>query len=198
MKKEILEKKPLDNQQAARYPTDRTVVLVGLMGAGKSTIGKRLAARLEMPFIDADSEIEKAAGMSISEIFEQHGEEAFREGESKVICRLLKQTPHVLATGGGAFMNEKTRDEISRVNAVSIWLKADIEILLKRVGRRSNRPLLNNSTPRQVLERLRREREPVYALADITVESNDVPHDQVVDIIIGKLATYRANGEPIS
>ena len=183
---------------AAHQPSldSRIIVLVGLMGAGKSTVGRRLAARLNLPFVDADSEIEKAAGMSVKDVFERHGEPAFRDGEYKVITRLLKEPPHILATGGGAFMNGKIRDEIHNANAVTIWLKADIEVLLKRVARRNTRPLLNNGAPRETLERLKREREPLYALADITVESNDVPHDDVVETIMNKLTQFYAREVP--
>lgn len=174
---------------------DRVIVLVGLMGAGKSTVGKRLAARLGVNFLDADSEIETAAGMTIAEIFEKHGEPAFRRGECRVIERLLqdmhKGVPPggVLATGGGAFMNEETRENIARYG-VSIWLRADLELLLKRVARRNNRPLLKGGDQREILSRLRDERYPVYALADIVVDSVDAPHEEVVNIILEKLGEY--------
>ena len=172
-------------------------MLVGLMGAGKSTVGKRLAARLGINFIDADSEIEIAADMSIAEIFEKHGEPAFRRGEGKVIERLLqdmhKGNPPggVLATGGGAFMNQETRDNIARYG-VSIWLRADLDLLLKRVARRNNRPLLKGGDQREILSRLRDERYPVYALADIVVDSVDAPHEEVVTTILEKLNEFFA------
>lgn len=164
----------------------RSVVLVGLMGAGKSSVGRRLAARLGFAFIDADTEIEKAAGATIPEIFASHGEAAFRDGERKVIARLLDQPHVVLATGGGAFMNTETRSRI-RERGVSIWLKAEIDILVKRCARRSNRPLLANGDLKATLSRLMTERYPVYAEADITVMSIDGPHDAVVDQIMQAL-----------
>jgi shikimate kinase len=156
------------------------------MGAGKSSIGRRLAARLNMPFVDADEEIERAANLSISEIFERHGEAAFRDGERRVIARLLGGPLGVLATGGGAFMDPQTRALI-RERGLSIWLKAEIETLLKRVARRSHRPLLKQGDPRAVLEKLMVERYPVYAEADLTIETGDGPHDLVVDQILAIL-----------
>jgi shikimate kinase len=170
---------------------NRTVALVGMMGAGKSSVGRRLAARLDVPFRDADSEIETAAGCSISEIFERYGEPAFRDGERRVIARLLSEAPHVLATGGGAFMDAKTRGAI-RAGAVSIWIKAPVEILLQRVKRRDNRPLLKDGDPRETLERLLREREPIYAEADLAIESEDGPHSQAVERIVSLLKQRRA------
>ena len=164
----------------------RTVALVGLMGAGKSSIGRRLANALGLPFVDADEEIEKAAARSISDIFEELGEAAFRDGERRVIARLLEDPPHVLATGGGAFMIESTRDLIRR-RAISVWLKTDIEVLLRRVERRNDRPLLRQGDPREVLERLAAERYPLYALADITVESGEAAHQATVDAILAAL-----------
>src|SRR3954451_6229870 len=158
----------------------RSVVLVGMMGAGKSTIGRRLSARLRLPFVDADTEIESAAGMSITDIFENHGEPHFRAGEARVIARLLDGGPAVLATGGGAFMREETRDRINQ-KAVSIWLKADAETIMKRVKRRADRPLLQTPDPSATVARLIGEREPVYQHADITICSRDVPHDRIVD-----------------
>ena len=149
---------------------DRTIVLVGLMGAGKSCIGRALARLHDLPFSDADAEIESAAGCSIEDIFALYGEEAFRDGERRVIARLLEQPVQVLATGGGAFIDARTRDRI-RERAISVWLRADIETLLQRVGRRGRRPLLKADAPRKVLERLIAERYPVYAEADITVET---------------------------
>ncbi len=165
----------------------RSIVLIGLMGAGKTTVGRRLAQRLGLPFVDADTEIEKAAGKSIPEIFEEDGEEFFRAGEEKVIARLLGGGPQVLATGGGAWMREITRERV-REKGISIWLKADIEVLMERVMRRPGRPLLETDDPRVVMERLMKERYPLYALADITVESRDVPHQAVVAGIIRQLA----------
>lgn len=170
----------------------RVIVLVGLMGAGKTTIGRRLAARLGVPFIDADAEIETAAGMSISEIFEKHGEAHFREGERRVIERLLRSgAGGVLATGGGAFIDPQTRLAIAR-HGVSVWLRADVELLLKRVQRRNTRPLLKQGDPREIMEKLRDQRYPIYALADIVTDSVDTPHDAVVDDIVAKLTAYFA------
>ncbi len=170
-------------------PVPKTIVLVGLMGAGKTSIGRRLAQRLSLPFLDADTEIEAAAGCTIEEIFERHGEAAFRDGERRVIARLLDNPPHVLATGGGAFMDPSTRSLI-RARAISIWLRADIDLLLARVSRRSNRPLLKNGDPRAILERLMAVRHPFYAEADITVDSVDGPPEAMVETVAAALAHY--------
>ena len=164
----------------------RSLVLVGMMGAGKSTVGRRLAARLGLLFLDADAEIEAAAGMSISDIFEVHGEPHFRDGEARVIARLLDGGPVVLATGGGAFMREETRKRIGE-KAVSIWLKADADIILRRVKRRPDRPLLRTPDPAATIERLIAEREPIYKHADLTIDSRDVPHDKIVDECVDAL-----------
>ncbi len=173
----------------------RCVVLIGMMGAGKSTIGRRMAARLRLPFIDADTEIETAAGMSIPDIFETHGEPHFRDGEARVIARLLEGGPAVVATGGGAFMREETRRRI-RDKAVSIWLKADAEIIMKRVRRRSDRPLLQNADPEGTVNRLLGEREPVYGTADLIILSRDVPHDRIVDECIDALHARLCRAAP--
>ncbi|MDO8288050.1 MAG: shikimate kinase [Parvibaculum sp.] len=172
----------------------RSIVLVGLMGAGKTTVGRRLAQRLGLGFVDADVEIERAAGETIPEIFERHGEAAFREGERRVIARLLEGPPQVLATGGGAFMDETTRHNIA-ARGISIWLKADLDVLMRRVSRRGNRPLLKQGDPRATMERLITERYPVYARADITVESIEGPHETVVDDVIAGLDAYRKTPE---
>ena len=164
----------------------KSVVFVGLMGAGKSCIGRRLADRLGLPFVDADSEIEAAAGCSIADIFESHGEDAFREGERRVIARLLDGPVRVLATGGGAFMDDVTRANIQE-RGISVWLSADIETLVTRVSRRDHRPLLRNSDPRAVLEALMAERNPVYASADIAVKSSDGPPRITVNAVIKEL-----------
>src|SRR5215470_11226525 len=164
----------------------RLIVLVGMMGAGKSTIGRRLAARLRLPFVDADTEIEAAAGMTIPEIFERHGEPHFRDGEARVIARLLDGGPVVLATGGGAFMREETRARIA-AKAVSIWLRADPDIIMRRVRRRADRPLLQTADPAATINRLLGEREPVYQHADLTIGSRDVPHDKIVEECIAAL-----------
>ena len=158
----------------------RLIVLVGMMGAGKSTIGRRLAARLRLRFVDADGEIETAAGMTIPEIFEIHGESYFRDGEARVIARLLEDGPAVLATGGGSFMREETRGRIG-TRAISIWLKADADVIMRRVRRRADRPLLHTTDPAATVGRLMTEREPVYQHADLTICSRDVPHDKIVD-----------------
>ena len=162
------------------------IILVGMMGAGKSSVGRRLAAALNLPFRDADEEIERAAGRSISEIFSERGEAEFRAGERRVISRLLDEPPHVLATGGGAFMNPATREVVAR-KAFSIWLKADPEVLARRVGRKDTRPLLKGKDARAVLTALLAEREPTYRLADLIVESADAPHQATVEIIIKAL-----------
>ncbi|MGD9501225.1 MAG: shikimate kinase [Methyloceanibacter sp.] len=187
----LTESKKDDRQAGAAWIRDalgpRSIVLIGLMGAGKTAVGKRLASRLELPFVDADSEIEAAAGATISEIFAEHGEAYFRQGERKVIARLLESGPQVLATGGGAYMDPGTRASI-KAHGVSVWLKADLKVLLKRVGRRDNRPLLAAGDPAEVMKRLMDKRYPVYAEADVTVESRDVPHDVMVGTVIDALA----------
>lgn len=165
----------------------RSVVLVGMMGAGKSSIGRRVAARLTVPFVDADGEIEAAAGMTIPEIFDNHGEAYFRAGEARVIARLLEGGPQVLATGGGSFMNPDTRAAI-KANGISFWLKAEFEVLLRRVKRRTDRPMLKTADPEETLKRLIAERYPVYALADATILSRDAPHEKIVEEIIEDLA----------
>jgi len=159
---------------------------VGLMGAGKSTVGRRLAAALRLPFHDADQEIETAAGCSISDFFDRYGEAAFRDGERKVIRRLLDGPRHVLATGGGAFMDPTTRALIKE-KGLSVWLRANIDLLMERVTKRPTRPLLKNDDPRATMERLMAERYPIYAEADITVDSNGGPHDAIVQQILSQL-----------
>jgi shikimate kinase len=171
----------------------RSIVLVGMMGAGKSTIGRRLSARLRLPFVDADTEIEAAAGMSIPDIFETHGEPHFRDGEARVIARLLDGGPAVIATGGGAFMREETRGRI-RSKAASIWLKADADIIMRRVKRRVDRPLLQTTDPAITVARLIEEREPVYQHADLTIWSRDVPHEKIVDECIDALHALLCGG----
>lgn len=165
----------------------RSIVLVGMMGAGKSSVGRRVAARLDIPFVDADHEIETAAGMSIPEIFESHGEAVFRDGERKVIKRLLEGGPQVLATGGGAWMAPETRRAV-REHGLSIWLRAEIDVLIKRVRRRQDRPLLRGADPEGTLRRLLDIRGPVYATADKVVESRDVSHEVVVREVLEKVA----------
>jgi shikimate kinase len=179
------------------FAPPRTIVLVGLMGAGKSAIGRRLAQKLHLPFIDADQEIERAAGCSIEEFFAKHGEAAFREGERRVMSRLLDQPAHVLATGGGAFIDEATRSLV-RQRAISVWLRAELPLLLERVQRRSNRPLLKQGDPRQVLEQLMQKRYPIYAEADITVDSRDNPAEQTTQDVIDALQRFLAPTQPIS
>jgi shikimate kinase len=168
----------------------RSIVLVGMMGVGKSSVGRRLAARLSIPFVDADSEIEKAADMTIPEIFARHGEPYFRSGEARVIARLLENGPQVLATGGGAFMNADTRALI-KLKGVSVWLHADFDVLQRRTSkRRSDRPLLQTEDPAETLRALLAEREPTYALADLTVQSREVPHEAIVADVMMALASY--------
>jgi shikimate kinase len=168
-------------------PFSKTIALVGLSGVGKSSVGRRLASALNMPFRDADAEVEAAAGRPIAEIFAQYGEAAFRDGERRVIARLLADAPHVLATGGGAFMHAETRALI-KAQAISVWLKADIEVLARRVGRKDNRPLLAGRDPLAVLAAQAAERYPAYAEADIAVETGDTPHQVAVEAILTALA----------
>jgi shikimate kinase len=182
----------------------RSIVLVGMMGAGKSSIGRRLAARLDVPFVDADTEIEQAAGMSIPDIFAAHGEAYFRAGETRVIARLLESGPQVLATGGGAFMNADTRAAIAE-KGVSVWLKAEFDVLMRRIKRRQDRPLLKTEDPATTLRELIGERYPVYGQADLTIQSREVPHDKIVDEIVDALAARLdvaapapAEGNPVS
>ena len=165
----------------------RSIVLIGMMGAGKSSIGRRLAARLDIPFVDADAEIEEAAGMSIPDIFATHGEPYFRAGETRVIARLLEGGPQVLATGGGAFMNAETRAAITE-KGISVWLKAEFEVLMRRIKRRQDRPLLKTDDPAATVRELIATRYPVYGKADVTIQSREVPHDKIVDEILDALA----------
>lgn len=169
----------------------RSIVLIGMMGAGKSSVGRKLAQRLSLPFADADSEIEIAAGMTIPEIFEIRGEDEFRAGEARVIARLLEAGPQVLATGGGAFMNADTRAAI-RTKGIAIWLRADFDVLMKRIKRRGDRPMLKTADPAATLRALMAERYPVYAEADITVDSRDVLHEVIVEEILDALRGYIA------
>ena len=173
-------------QDTQRILHGRSIVLIGLMGAGKTTVGRRLAQRLDLQFADADQEIEQAAGKTIPEIFEDHGEEHFRDGERRVIARLLESGQQVIATGGGAYMNEDTRQNIND-NAVSVWLRADFNLLMKRVRRRSHRPLLQTADPDAVMRRLIDERYPVYSQAQVVVDSRDVPHNTIVKDVIAEL-----------
>ncbi len=168
---------------------NRPIVLVGLMGAGKSSIGRRLAEKLEFPFVDADHEIELAADKTVAEIFADHGEAYFREGERRVIARLIENGAQVLATGGGAFINDETRHSIE-AHGISVWLKADLPLLMKRVMKRSDRPLLQADDPKAVMQRLMDMRYPIYAKADVTVESRDVQHTQMVNEVIKVLARW--------
>lgn len=165
------------------------IVLVGLMGCGKSCVGRRLAARLGIPFVDSDAEFEIAAGCSISEFFAKFGEPAFREGERKVIARLLEGPPCVLATGGGAFCDPDTRARI-RAGAVSVWLRADLDLLVKRTSGRDHRPLLKTGDPREILSRLMDARYPLYAQADIAVDSTDEPPEVTVAKVQDELARF--------
>lgn len=176
-------------EELAERLAGRPVVLVGMMGAGKTTVGRRVAARLNRQFLDSDEEIEKAAQMTIPEIFAQRGEPEFRAGETRVIARVLKDHGIVLATGGGAFVNEDTR-ALVKAEAVSVWLKAELDILFERVSRRSNRPLLRTANPRGTLEKLIEDRYPIYAEADVTVLSRDVPQDVVAADVIDAVLAY--------
>lgn len=176
-------------ENAHGNPFPRTIVLVGLMGAGKSCIGRRLAQRLGVAFNDADQEVEAAANMTIPEIFESYGEASFRDCERRVIARLLRQPPHVLATGGGAFMNDETRALI-KARAISVWLRADLDLLVKRTARRNTRPLLQQGDPRQILRDLMAKRDPVYAEADVTVDSVDGPPETTVEKVVDAVAEH--------
>jgi shikimate kinase len=180
-----------DNATTGHSRHKKSIVMVGLMGAGKSAIGRRLANHLHLPFVDADTEIEVAAGCSIEEIFERLGEEAFRDGERRVIARLLEGPPIVLATGGGAFMDEFTRARIIE-SGVSIWLRADLETLVRRTAKRSNRPLLKNDDPAKTLKDLMKVRHPIYELSDIVVESDDAPPEETVNRVCQALDAYLA------
>jgi shikimate kinase len=177
----------MDSSPSLSVP--RTVALVGLMGAGKSAIGKRLAVRLGLPFVDADDEIERAAGCSISEFFERFGEAEFRAGERRVISRLLAGPAHVLSTGGGAYMDTETR-ALMRAYAITVWLRADLEVLYERVKKRTHRPLLRGGDPREILERLMSQRYPVYAEADVVVESTAQPADITTDQVLEALRRH--------
>jgi shikimate kinase len=170
---------------------DRLVVLVGMMAAGKTSVGKLLAQRLGLPFVDADHEIETAAQMTVPEIFAKHGEADFRSGERRVIARLLRTGPRVMATGGGAFMSEETRKGIAE-NGVSVWLKADAETLYRRARRRANRPLLQTDDPEATIRKLIEARYPIYQLADVTIQSEDGPHEATVDALIAALVAHFA------
>ena len=183
---------PNDAYQIRTNLKGRNIVFVGMMGSGKSAIGKRLAANLDLPFMDADNEIEAAAGMSIPDIFDCFGEDHFRQGERKVIARLMEEGPMVLSTGGGAFMNDETRALIAS-NAVSIWLKADLETLLQRVKRKDNRPLLKTGDPEEIMSNLLKEREPFYGLANVAVESRNESHESVVEAVAESLLAEMQN-----
>jgi shikimate kinase len=176
----------MDRYEPLRH---RTIALVGLMGVGKSSVGRRLANALELPFRDADAEVEAAAGRSISDIFSDLGEAAFREGERRVIARLLDQPAHVLATGGGAFMNDQTR-ELIKSRAVSVWLKTDLDVLARRVARKDTRPLLVGKDPLEVLQAQADARYPVYGLADVIVETGDAAHHVTVEQVIRALSDF--------
>jgi shikimate kinase len=179
------------NAMDARSPLSlpRTVALVGLMGAGKSAIGKRLAMRLGLPFVDADDEIERAAGCSIAEIFEKYGEADFRAGERRVISRLLDEPPHVLSTGGGAYVDPETR-ALMRAKAITVWLRAELDVLFDRVRKRGHRPLLRNGDPKEVLARLMMQRYPIYAEADVVVDSTAQPADRTTEQVIEALRDH--------
>ena len=180
-----------DSNKSASAPyLGRTIALVGLMGAGKSTVGRRLAQAMGRDFADSDEEIEKAAGLSISDIFALHGEAEFRRGEKRVLARLLQREPHVLATGGGAYLDKDTR-RLMREHAITVWLNADLETLWQRVSRRNHRPLLKQPNPRGVLSRLFEERAPIYSKADLVVESEDGPHIRTVEKILAAIKEWQ-------
>jgi len=183
-------------QEPAPAPLTRTIVLVGLMGAGKSSIGRRLAATLGAPFFDADEEIERAAGMTVAEIFEHHGEPHFRDGERKVIARLMSEGPCVLATGGGAFVNNETRALLNE-RAVTVWLRADLDVLVERTSRKKTRPLLLTGDPRKILADLIEKRTPYYSQAHFVVDSfGGEPHEAVVERILATIKDSRAFEQP--
>ena len=184
---DMLDRTAMDSSSPLSVP--RTVALVGLMGAGKSAIGKRLALRLGLPFVDADDEIERAAGCSISEFFERFGEAEFRAGERRVISRLLAGPQHVLSTGGGAYMDDETR-ALMRKHAITVWLRADLEVLHERVRKRTHRPLLRQGDPKDILARLIDQRYPVYAQADLVVESTAQPPDVTTDQVLDALRRH--------
>lgn len=187
---------PRDRATAIRAALgDRSIVLIGLMGAGKSTVGRKLAERLKLGFVDADHEIEHAAGMSIADIFAAHGEASFRDGERRVIARLLDEGGRVIATGGGAYMHAETRAAIA-ARGVSVWLKADLPVLMRRVRRRSNRPLLQTADPEAVMRDLMAKRYPVYGLADIAVISSEAPHEAVACDVEAALLAFLDAGTP--
>jgi shikimate kinase len=175
----------------------RSIVLIGMMGAGKSSVGRRLAARLGIPFVDADAKIEEAAQMTIPEIFETYGEAEFRSAEARVIARLLDSGPQVLATGGGAFLHPETRAAV-RQKGISFWLNAELEVLMRRVKRRSDRPLLKTDDPGATLKRLMEERRPIYSEADVTIHSRDVPHEKMVDEIVAALGRHLGAGGTVA
>ena len=184
---------PLDDKRTrAGRPGHGSVVLVGLMGVGKTCVGRRLAPRLGLPFIDADQEIEAAAGCSISEIFAEHGEAYFRDGERRVIQRLLGGPPCVLATGGGAFMDPDTR-ALVKAEATSVWIEADLDLIVRRTGRKNTRPLLRKGDPHSILKRLKEERDPLYAEADIAVSSSDGPPEETVEAILRALSARQVS-----
>jgi shikimate kinase len=173
----------------------RSIVMVGLMGCGKTSIGRKLAFHLGLPFVDADDAIEEAAGKTIKEIFDEHGEVYFRDGERRVIARLLRSAPQVLATGGGAFLNSETRDRIAETG-VAVWLKADLPILMRRVMKRTNRPLLRSADPEAVMRGLMEARYPIYAEAPVVVESRDISHDAMAGVVIEALAAHLVPPQP--
>uniref|UniRef100_A0A2A4YT39 Shikimate kinase n=1 Tax=OCS116 cluster bacterium TaxID=2030921 RepID=A0A2A4YT39_9PROT len=171
------------------YLGNQSIVLIGLMGAGKTTLGRRLAKHLDLPFKDADQEIEAAAGMDVTEFFATFGEEKFREGEEKVISRLLDNGPQILATGGGAYMRQTTRDNIKR-QGISIWLRGDLELLMNRIALRQTRPLLQVDNPKEVMQKLIDERYPVYAQANITIDTIDAPHNVMIEKLLDEMIEY--------
>jgi shikimate kinase len=182
---------PSASETAAQIGLDRPIVLIGMMGVGKSTVGRMLATQLGVKFVDTDEEIEKAADLSVTEIFERFGEDYFRDGERRVIVRLIGEGPGVIATGGGAFINEQTRTLIKE-QCYSVWIDADLEVLVARVSRRNHRPLLVGKDPRVVLTELSEKRGPIYALADFHVRSDAAPHSNTVEQIVEALKSCKS------
>lgn len=180
---------PAETPARPNFSLPRTVALVGLMGAGKTTIGRRLAEHFGLPFVDADEEIEKAAGQSIADIFAQYGEDGFRDGEQRVIARLLDEPTHILATGGGALIRPQTRERL-KAKAITVWLRSDIKVLARRIANKPHRPLVANRNPLDVLKDHVKTRYPLYEMADITVDTGDQPHAKALEIVLDALQAF--------
>ncbi|ESQ87693.1 shikimate kinase [Asticcacaulis sp. AC460] len=180
---------PAPEPERPSFILPKTVALVGLMGVGKTTIGKRLAEHFALPFVDADEEIEKAAGQSIADIFAHYGEKGFREGEERVISRLLDSPAHILATGGGALTSAKTRDNL-KAKAITVWLKTDLKVLARRVANKPHRPLLKDRSPMDVLREHAKNRYPLYQIADVVVDTGDQSHSKSMDMVLNALKAH--------